>query len=228
MTDRRQQAVHALHVAGVNLIDMTPLERTATIQHEVDNMTTSTHSIITNRDGTYSVALLHADGSVATTWGTFPTYVDACHSAQSDSRERHNHAVVWGGTIREVDAMTRQELLSKSGQPLTEDMIMQAEEVKDTRDNGYVGTGISEIAPGGFFKTQRTTAKGTATEVTVDCEHCTHIGVVVRWYDDGSRRVRFEQFHQISRKEAEAQIKDAIAVAAEDAAVQRAEQAAGA
>lgn len=92
----------------------------------------------------------------------------------------------------------------------TQQLIDQATEVKDTRDNGYVAARVSEIAPGGFFKTQVSTAKGVATEVTVDCEHDSSIGVVVRWYDDGSRRVRFEQFNSISRADAEHEIVAAI------------------
>lgn len=91
----------------------------------------------------------------------------------------------------------------------TQRMIDQATEVKDTRDNGYVAANVSDIAPGGWFKRTTYTAKGLATEVALDCEHDTSIGVVIRWYEDGSRRVRFEQYHTISRATAEAEIANA-------------------
>ena len=111
----------------------------------------------------------------------------------------------------------RTERNELSGQPLTEEMIQQAEEVKDTRDDGYCGKRISDIAPGGYFKTSyRQTAKGLAIEVVIDCEHATHIGCTVRWYQDGTRLVSFESYYKISRKEAEARIKDEIASKAED------------
>ena len=114
--------------------------------------------------------------------------------------------------------------------PFTLEMIQQAEEIKNTRDHGYVGARISEIAPGGWFKGSTETTKGTAIEVTVDCEHDTSIGCVVRWYWDGTRIVRFEQFHTISRAEAEIAIQAAVdtSIAAENDAVQRNEQRAGA
>lgn len=54
-----------------------------------------THRIIKSDDGTYTVALLHADGSVATTFGEFGRYFEAKKAAHSDNMERRDERAIF-------------------------------------------------------------------------------------------------------------------------------------
>ncbi len=79
-------------------------------------MKTPTHSIVINLDGSYSVALMTgATGEdVNTTWGTFSTYLDACHSAHRDAEERSGADAVFGININKR-AVALQRLLEETG-----------------------------------------------------------------------------------------------------------------
>ena len=65
-------------------------------------MPNPTHSIVSNQDGSYSVALISADGGIATTFGPYSTYQAACDGAHRDSQERSGNAAVFGSPIRKA------------------------------------------------------------------------------------------------------------------------------
>lgn len=69
------------------------------VPHSLINVT---HSIISNDNGSYSVALIggYQNESIITTFGDYATYYAACNAAHGDSLERHGHFAIFGANLK--------------------------------------------------------------------------------------------------------------------------------